>query len=372
MRAAKEGCEQAAGELTRIRRGETSRLSSQNITIEDVARGARVSVATVSRALRDQPQVNERTRKRVLTVARRMGYVPNRAARSLVVRATQTLGLLIPDAIDPIHGEIVTGFEQEAAAHGYTVMLGNGFDDPTHERRALEMFAMHRTDGIALLGSVLRQREARLVARSSPIVFVNGEHPSLAGYQGDLLQGCIRADDIQGMDAVTRHLREAGYRRLSYVTGPGNASDLTRRAAVVRTLKALNASEPLRVYDAAPGHGEIDGALAATIAKDHPEVLICYDDKLAFQVMDLLRERAMTAPRDVAVVGFDDIPFARMANPRLTTVAQPAVEIGRRAAAMLLTAIRTRTMPRSIQLPVRLVVRESTVNPDARDRKRRN
>ena len=320
-------------------------------------------MATVSRALRDQPQVNERTRKRVLTVARRLGYIPNRAARSLVVRATQTLGLLIPDAIDPIHGEIVTGFEQEAAAHGYTVMLGNGFDDPAHERRALEMFAMYRTDGIALLGSVLRQRETRLMTRPSPVVFVNGEHPSLAGYQGDLPQGCIRADDIQGMDAVTRHLFEGRYRRFAYVTGPGNASDLTRREAIARTLKALNVSEPLHVYDAPSRYGEIDGALIAAIAKDRPDALICYDDKLAFQILDLLRERALTAPRDVAVVGFDDIPFARMANPRLTTVAQPAVEMGRRAAAMLLTAIRTGTMPRSIQLPVRLIVRESTVQP---------
>jgi len=342
-------------------------LPSQSVTIEDVAKGAGVSVATVSRALRDQPQVNERTRKRVVSVARRLGYIPNRAARSLVVRATQTLGLLIPDAIDPIHGEIVTGFEQEAAAHGYTVMLANGFDDPAHEHRALEMFAMHRADGIALLGSMLRQRETRLMTRASPVVFLNGEHPHLAGYQSDLAQGCIRADDIQGMDAVMRHLFDNGYRRLAYVAGQGNASDLTRRDAVARALKAANAAEPLRVYDSPPQRGEINGSFAATIAKDRPDALICYDDKLAFQIMDLLREHAIVAPRDIAVVGFDDIPFARMANPRLTTVAQPAVEIGRRAAAMLLTAIRIGTMPPSIQLPVRLIIRESTVNPATPD-----
>src|SRR5262249_49872433 len=158
------------------------------------------------------------------------------------------------------------------------------------------------------------------------------------------------------MDAVTRHLLEGGYRRLAYVTGPGNASDLTRRAAVARTLKAINASEPLQIYDAPPRHGEIDSALAAAIAEDRPDALICYDVKLASQVMDRLGERGMPARRDIAVVGFYDIPFARMANPRLTTVAQHAVEIGRRAAAMLLTSIRTGTVPRSTQLPVRLVV----------------
>ena len=329
-----------------------------------------MSVATVSRALRDQPQVNERTRKRVVTVARRLGYVPNRAARSLVVRATQTLGLLIPDATDPIHGEIVTGFEQEAAAHEYTVMLADGFDDPARERRALEMFAMHRPDGITLLGSMLPQRVTRLMARTSPVVFVNGEHPHLAGYRADLTHGCIRADDIQGMDAVVRHLFDGGYRRLAYVAGPGNASDLTRRDAIARALETMSPSEPLRVYCALPRNGDTNGTLAAEIAKDRPDALICYDDKLAFQLIDQLRGHAVRVPRDIAVVGFDDIPFARMANPRLTTVAQPAVELGRRAAAMLLTAIRTGTMPRSIRLPVQLVVRESTINPAAQGGRR--
>ena len=319
-------------------------------------------MATVSRALRDHPQVNERTRKRVVTVARRLGYVPNRAARSLVVRATQTLGLLIPDATDPIHGEIVKGFEQEAAAHGYTVMLANGFDDEAHERRALEMFAMHRADGVALMGSALPQRGTRSTLRATPVVFVNGEHPSLAGYRSDLARGCLRADDVRGMEEVVRHLIARGYRRLAYVGGRGSASDITRRDAVRAALKRANPHQPLCVYRPRSAGGKIDEALVATIAGDRPDALVCYDDKLAFQLMNLLREHGVTAPQDVAVVGFGDIPFARMANPRLTTVAQPSVEIGQRAAAMLLAAIRTRRMPPSIQLPVRLIVRESTTN----------
>jgi LacI family transcriptional regulator len=167
------------------------------------------------------------------------------------------------------------------------------------------------------------------------------------------------------MDAVVRHLFDSGYRRLGYVGGRGNASDLTRRDAIARALETMGPVEPLRVYGAFPRNGDTNEALAAVIAKDRPDALICYDDKLAFQLIDLLREHAIMAPRDVAVVGFDDIPFARMANPRLTTVSQPAVELGRRAAAMLLTAIRTGTMPRSTRLPVQLVVRESTTNPAA-------
>jgi LacI family transcriptional regulator len=213
---------------------------------------------------------------------------------------------------------------------------------------------------------MLRQRETRLAMRPSPVVFVIGEHPALAGYRSDLARGCIRADDIQGMDAVVRHLCDSGYRRFAYAAGLGSASDVTRRDAVRRALAAAKIAAPLRVYDSRPPSGGTNGAVAAAIAGAPPDALICYDDKLAFQLVDQLREHGITVPRDIAVVGFDDIPFARMANPRLTTVAQPSVEIGRRAAAMLLTAIRTGTMPQSIQLPVRLVVRESTINAGVR------
>ena len=345
-------------------------MPAARVTIEDVARAAGASVATVSRALRDQPEVSAQTRRRIIRTARRLGYVPNRAARSLVVRATQTLGLLIPDATDPIHGQVATGFEQESTAHGYTVILANGFDDPAQERPALMSFAMHRADGIAVMGSVLKQREVRAAVRPSPVVFVNGEHPSLAGYQADLATGCLRADDLEGIKAVVQHLLDSGCRRLAYAGGPGSASDLTRRDAVIQALAGAKAARP-RVFVSRSEAWESDGALAAAIARDRPEAVICYDDKLALHLLDALRAYGITVPRDMALVGFDDIPFARLANPRLTTVAQPSVEMGRLAAAMLLRAIHTGVMPQSVRLPVHLVVRESTVRGTARALRRR-
>ncbi|MDR7417664.1 MAG: LacI family DNA-binding transcriptional regulator [Armatimonadota bacterium] len=341
-------------------------MRTQHITIADVARACGVSVATVSRALLDYPQVNARTRERVVRAVRALGYVPNRAARSLVVRATQTLGLLIPDATDPIHGQLVAGFEQEAAAYGYIVILANGLDDPARERRAIESFVMSRADGIALLGSVLPQREVRRRVRPSPVVFVDGEHPGLAGYQSDLPTGCIRADDIAGMQAVVQHLLETGFRSIAYAGGTGNASDLTRREAVAKTLQRSRPGATLRTYVWRAADWDPDTAVVAAIARDRPDAVICYDDKMALSLIDGLRTHGVRVPRDVAVVGFDDIPFARLANPRLTTIAQPVVDMGRQAAAMLLRAIQKGTMPRSVRLPVRLIVRESTVHTSAR------
>ncbi|MDR7542629.1 MAG: LacI family DNA-binding transcriptional regulator [Armatimonadota bacterium] len=335
-----------------------------HVTIADVARATGASVATVSRALREQPEVSAETRRRIIRTARRLGYVPNRAARSLVVRATQTLGLLIPDGTDPIHGQVATGFEQEATSHGYSVLLANGFDNPIQERSALRVFAMHRADGIALMGSVLSQREARTAVRPSPVVFVNGEHPSLAGYEADLSTGCLRADDPEGIKAVVQHLLDSGYRKLVYVGGPGSASDLTRRDTMVRALAEARAPRPRILVSRSGGWESVD-TVAAAVAQSRPDAVVCYDDKLALRLLDALRVYGIMIPRDMALVGFDDIPFARLANPRLTTVAQPSVEMGRLAAAMLLRAIHTGVIPPSVRLPVRLVIRESTTREAA-------
>jgi LacI family transcriptional regulator len=220
---------------------------------------------------------------------------------------------------------------------------------------------MSRADGIALLGSVLPQRQVRRKARPTPVVFVDGEHPSLAGYASDLTTGCIRADDIAGVQAVVQHLLESGFRTIAYAGGDHNASDITRRDAVARALRRSRATGPLRAYRSRTDGWEADTALVATIVRERPDAVVCYDDKLALSLIDGLRTRGILVPRDIAVVGFDDIPVASLANPRLTTVAQPAVEMGRQATAMLLSAIEKGATPRSIRIPVRLIVRESTV-----------
>ncbi len=335
-------------------------VPNRRVTIEDVARVARVSPATVSRALKGSRLISQDTRRRVAHAARRLGYVPNQAARSLVTRITRTLGLMVPDVTDPIHGQVVTGFEQEAAACGYTVIMANGFSDPVRERRALQVFLAHRADGVALMGSVLRQSQVRTLVRPAPVVFIAGEHPSLAGYAADLPRGSIRADDRAGMEAVVDHLLEAGYRRIAYFNGPSFASNRTRRAATIRALKQAGVAGRLVefVWD---GHvrRSVESS-AVRIARERPDAVICYDDKLALNTIDALRAHGLRAPRDVAVVGFDDIPFAAIANPRLTTVAQRSVEMGRMAVTMLRGALETGTIPRSVTFSVQLVVREST------------
>jgi len=328
--------------------------------LEDVARLSGVSPTTVSRALRDDARISENTRVAVQHAATQLGYIPDARASSLRGRASSTLGLLIPDVADPMHGQVAMAIEQAASAQGYTVLLANSFTDPLQERQALQLFTAQRADGIVLVGSMLSPQEANALVAPCPVVFVAGENVSLAGYKNELPTGSIRVDDMSGIDAVVEHLRLRGYRRVGYVNGPDLASNITRRDAALRGLANAGITCALYPY---PGGVESLGAFNSTVSTlvaDRPEALICYDDVEALGIMDALRDRGLRVPDDIGLVGFDDIPFAGIANPRLTTVAQPSEEVGRAAFTMLLAGLKNGALPPSITLPVRFIVREST------------
>jgi LacI family transcriptional regulator len=340
---------------------EEAPLGERRVRLEDVARLAGVSPTTVSRALRNDPRISESTRAEVRYAANRLGYIPDARASSLRGRATSILGLLLPEVTDPIHGQVAMAVEQAASAQGYTVLLANSLTDPDEERQALQLFTAQRVDGIVVASSVLSPQETLALVGPCPVVFAMTENINLAGYKNDFPAGSIRADDVTGIELVVAHLRECGYRRMAYVNGPDIASNVTRRDATLRALATAGLSCALYPY---PGGVESLGALNATVTTvvaDRPEALICYDDVVALGMMDALRGRGLRVPDDIAIVGFDDIPFAGIANPRLTTVAQPSEEIGRKAVFMLLSGLRSGELPPSIVLPVRLIVRESSI-----------
>ncbi len=337
-------------------------MNARRVTLRDIARLASVSVATVSRSLSGDPQIGATTRARVRQIADELGYVPNRAAQSLVRRHSMTFGLMTPDVTDPVHGQIVTGFQQRAAESGYSVILANGFSDPNAERRSLRVFTSHDVAGATFMGSVLPQDEVRDAAAPSPVLFLGSEHLSLAELGSDLPIGCLRADDRDGMRQVVDHLHDVGYRRVAYVSGPPAASQIIRLHSLTAALSARGLAAPT-VYDAAGDEPSEFLTIARRISHDRPDVAVCYDDKIALNLMDALRTVGLDVPGDIGIVGFDDIPFARIANPRLTTVAQTAVELGQISAEMLLDALATGSLPPSRLLPVALLIRETTPGP---------
>ncbi len=332
----------------------------RRVTLEDVARVAGVSVATVSRALASDRRISVRTREIVGRAAEQLRYVPNAAARSLVTRATRTLGLLIPDMTDPLNGQVATAFEQEAAARGYGVIVANGFADPDRERQMLRAITTQRAAGIAVMGGVLEQAEVLAAVAPELAVFIGTENLGLAGPTADLPVGSLRADEASGIEALVALLVESGRRHIGFVSGPPVLSNTTRRNAALAALADRGLDGRRRLYYGGP-EGWLNGpAVAGRIAQDRPDAVLCYDDKLALAVMDGFRDVGVRVPDDIAVAGFDDIPFAALANPRLTTVAQPASAMGRRAVQMLLAGAEGLDLPPSEVHPVRLMVREST------------
>ena len=332
----------------------------RRVLLKDVARSANVSGSTASRALADDPRISLATRLTVKAAAAELNYVPNAAARSLRMRHTLTLGLLIPDLRDPVHGQVASGFEEEARRSGYCVIMVAGENEPVRERLALKIFAEHGADGVAIVSSAISPREARERVDPERLVLVQPDHNSLPRREGALTPGVILTDDATGMRAAVNHLVDNGYRRIAFVEGGGGASSKVRSEAVAATLRSRGVRTALRTFAATGDTWRDPSDLAAEIAADLPEALVCYDDKLALALLDSLRKLKIRVPEDIGIVGFDGIPFAAISNPRLTTVATPAGEMGRLAAASLIRAIQLGSRPEAILLPPELIVREST------------
>ncbi|MEA3185063.1 MAG: LacI family transcriptional regulator [Ilumatobacteraceae bacterium] len=340
-------------------------MSPRRVTLVDVAQRASVSVATVSRALSGDPQISAATQVRVRQIADDLKYVPNVTARALVLQSSATFGLMTPDVTDPIHGQVVTGFQQRAAEHGYSVILSNNFGDAGAERRALREFAAHRVAGVTVMGNVLPQAEVKRLLSPSPVLFIGSDHVPTGGGELDLPRGCLRPDDRDGMRQVVHHLIEQGYRKVAYVSGSTGANKMIRRDALVSALAERGRAAPV-IHEA----DDIDAgdlqAVAAKIGRSRPDAVVCYDDKTALLLMDELRTAGVRIPDDVGIVGFDDIPFARISNPRLTSVSQRSDELGRISVDFLLSTVETGKLPGSQLMPVALVVRETTPGPAPR------
>lgn len=327
-------------------------------TLADIAKALGVSEATVSRALRGSPEISEQTRAAIRRVAREFGYVPNAAARSLARQTSKTLGLLVPDVTDPIHALIVAGFGRAADSRGYTVIVMDGSRDEARRARSLRTLIEHQAEGIAFCSTPLSMREIIAEIRPAHAVFIMHEG-SDASSQSDTPLGRVRADDEHGIRLTVEHLLALGKQRFSYVNGPDIASNRLRRSAILRSLEALGIEPRIREYSTGEEQTDFE-AVARLVARERPDALLCYDDKMALHMLDALRREDVAVPDELAVTGFDGIPFAAISNPRLTTVIQPADLLGETAAGALFDAIENGTPPPDITLPVTLAIRGSS------------
>jgi DNA-binding LacI/PurR family transcriptional regulator len=326
-------------------------------SIKDIARLAKVSHPTVSRALQNSPLVNAQTAARIRRIARATGYRASAVARGLVTRHTRTIGLVVTTVADPFASEVVCGIEQTANEHGYAVFLADSNADPEREKRVVQALAERRVDGIIVTSSRVGTLYLPLLRKMMvPIVLVNDQHP------GDFVHS-VMISNFEGMRAAAAHLTGLGHRRIAYLGDRfGYQSDAERLAGYRAALKSAGISfcAGLVVH----GDGLPEEAMRATEhllgLRKPPTAICCYNDMSALGAMKAVRAYGLSVPGDVSVAGFDDLFFAAYTDPPLTTVRQPMRRMGKLATESLLKLMAGEQSVAQIKVGTELVVREST------------
>lgn len=330
-------------------------------TIYDVAERAGVSTASVSRVLNGKGQIAPATRLAIESAVRDLGYQPNRIARSLVTKSTQTIALLLPEITNPFYGGLVSGIEQRTLELGYTLLLCTTQGDPAREELYLDLLRSKQVDGVLVDGLVLPpDRIARFVADGLPIVCLDRDVGSAA-------VPLVQVDNRLGARIAAEHLLRLGHTRIAHVAGDPalriSADRVDGYREALRTA-GLDPAPELVVTGGFTESGGYEAARALFAAAPHPTAVFAANDLSAVGVIEGIVERGLGVPDDVSVVGFDDVRLAAYTTPPLTTIHQPAREIGEEATSILLDLTKGRKVRRLRHLLApELVVRRSTAPP---------
>lgn len=330
-------------------------------TMQDVARTAGVSTATVSRVLRSPASVTEATRKRVQQVMSALDYSPNLAGKSLRTSRTDRILVLIPDISNPFFSAVLRGIEEEAQRAGYAVLLGDTRSDPERENEYASMFRQREADGLVLLGHRIPTsliEPIKGAAHQLPIVFgCDG------GYDRHTKISSVRIDNVAAASAAVAHLVDLGHRRIGIITGPLDAPLNTDRLKGARAAaRECELIVAVGDYSVSSGEAQAEGLLSAS---PRPTAIFAFSDEMAIGAIAAARRLGLVCPVDVSIVGFDDIRVAESITPPLTTIRQPMQAMGREIILSLLKSLEGElAKPILSILPYQLVIRESTTAPN--------
>ncbi|WP_313336442.1 LacI family DNA-binding transcriptional regulator, partial [Comamonas sp.] len=305
-------------------------------SIKDVARLAGVSVTTVSHVLNKTRSVLPATQERVLEAVQTLGYVPSAVARSLKTQATHTIGMLVPDNSNPYFAELVRAVEDACFAAGYALLLCNTDNDAGRQQVYLDVLSQKRVDGLIVAStSDDALMSQHLVQTALPMVLIDR---AIAGLE----RPCVQTDHVQGGMLATQHLMALGRKRIACVAGPQDLQSSEQRVQGWRqALQLVGLPSDLLMH----GDFTVNGGYVAMQRLLHdgganrPTAVFACNDLMAMGALRAVHEAGLQVPRDVAVVGYDDIELASYTQPALTTVAQPTRAMAQQALAWLLERI---------------------------------
>ncbi|MGM0547159.1 MAG: LacI family DNA-binding transcriptional regulator [Bacteroidota bacterium] len=334
---------------------------SSEVTLKHIAEALGISAMTVSRALNDRDNVDEQTKQRVIEKARTMGYTPNRVAKSLVSRKTYTIGVIIPEITHAFFPEVVRGIEEVAYHSDYQLFLTNANEQFDREQEAIATLRAQRVDGLLISSSLTEEDYSfyeRIINGGAKVVFFDR-------CIEDIGASCISVNDRESACKVTEHLIvEHNHTKIAYLSGPQKVSIGKERLLGYRDALEVHNIPINDDWIIPAGFKERTGYKAMIQLLEGqgspPEAVVAVNDPTAIGAITAIKEFGLSIPDDIAIVGFTDDIRSPLLDVPLTTVHQPAYEMGERAAEKLIQVIENEDAPvEKIKVPTTLKIRSS-------------
>lgn len=332
----------------------------KRISITDIARELNVTPSTVSRALNGGPRISDKTRQSVLDLARKWGYRPNPLAKGLVSRKTYNIGLIIPEFTHHFFNQVLRGIESFAVAKGYHLVICTSDNDYEKEKKSVETLLDLRVDGflVALGNNTLKFDHFQdILSFEVPLVFIDRTCE-------DIETPYVVTNDFEGAFQATEHLISSGSRQIVYIQGPTHISTTFNRLMGYR--------EALRKWDiSCCGNFIIDGSdtkilretLSQLLKKYSIDAVFAHNDYLAYEAFHVIKAQGLQVPNDILLMGYANEPISKYMTPSLSTVQQPAFDMGENAARLLIQQLENEYTDKELLtqcIPTSLVIREST------------
>lgn len=317
-------------------------MSKESVTLQDIARKLGFTVSTVSKALRDYPDIGLRTKEQVQKLAKELNYSPNTLALKLRFQKTYILGVIIPEIVHHFFSNVITGIIEVAEENGYSVLLTQSNELVKREQREAKMLFGQQIDGllISLSNETIDFKHlTEFKDHEIPVVQLDKINPEFAS-------STVQVDDFEGAYNATKHLIDKGYKRIAHIRGPVHPLNAIERFNGYK--KALK-DHSLPFYDSyvktceevSESEGELFTHQLLELAQP-PDAIFCITDLVAIGAMRAIKDRKLNIPKDIALIGFSDWQIASFVEPRLSSVFQPGQELGRVATEILLNEIKAK------------------------------
>lgn len=334
-------------------------MNKRHTSMKDLATELNLSISTVSRALKDHPDISDEVRRKVKQLAAERNYSPNPLAMGLLKQATRMIGILVPDLVTHFYSSIISGIESVAKANGYFIVIASSNESETKEREAVENLLKARVEGLIVCLSAETRTVSHfegLVKQGIPLVFFDR-----VALPGDV--PAVTADNVLAAEKITRHFYEQGYRRIAYISGPEHLNISRERLAGYRNgLNACGLGQRPEYTE----HCELNPDSARAAMKrllqlqPPPDAVFGINDTVAFALMKEIKEHGLQIPADIGLAGFTDEFHSTVVEPPLTSLTHPTAEMGRLAAGLFFEQLQSPGKPRTITVDTELIARQSS------------